>query len=64
MAGAWFRATGRRREEIRKVALFWVGLGVTGFRVDEVLSQAGDVFTGPHGEASEENPGEVDPDPG
>ena len=52
------------REEIRKkVALFWVGLGVTGFRIDKVLSQAGDVLTGPHGEASEENPGNVGPRP-
>ena len=51
------------REEIRKVALFWVGLGVTGFRIDKVLSQAGDVLTGPHGEASEENPGSVGPRP-
>lgn len=51
------------REEIRKVALFWVGLGVTGFRIDKILSQAGDVLTGPHGEASEENPGNVGPRP-
>ena len=57
------RRSGRRREEIRKVALFWVGLGVTGFRNNKVLSQAGDVFTGPHGEASEENPGNVGPRP-
>jgi hypothetical protein len=48
------------REEIRKVALFWVGLGVTGFRIDEGLSQAGDVLTGPHGEASEKCRDDVD----
>ena len=48
------------REKIRKVALFWVRLGVTGFRIDEVLSQAGDVLTGPHGEASEKCRHDID----
>jgi maltose alpha-D-glucosyltransferase/alpha-amylase len=48
------------REEIRKVALFWVRLGVTGFRIDEVLSQAGDVPTGPRGEASEKCRDDID----